>query len=80
MYLKFHKIYVLMVIIMMALPMRRVAKWPRFGKELFTCLTVRSGCNLFVCNLNCFPFWLRGRGLVLAVPVPGHCMICQKIT
>ena len=32
-----------------------VAKWPPFGKKLFTWLTICSLCTLTICNFSYFP-------------------------
>ena len=52
-----------------------MAKWPPFGKELPTLLTICSLCILTICNFSYFPFGFEDRICVLIAPVPGHCIL-----
>ena len=52
----------------------KVAEWPPFGKYLLPQHTIRSLCILFVV-LVISHFSFEDRSLVLAVPVPGHCLL-----
>ena len=50
-----------------------VAKWPSFGKELLTWLTICYLCIWTICNLSIFRFGFDGWIWVLTASVPGLC-------
>ena len=56
-----------------------VAKWPPFGKELPTRLTLCSLCSLTICSLVFYRFIFEGGIWVLIAPVPSHCILVTFI-